>query len=64
MSGVCHFPPAALATIVGHKTEAIYRRYAITDEAMLKEGAEKLARLHATVGGGSPTTLLPFKAVR
>ena len=32
--------------MVGHKTESIYRRYAITDEAMLKEGAAKLAALH------------------
>jgi len=30
--------------MVGHKTEAIYRRYAIVDEVMLREGAEKLAR--------------------
>ena len=29
--------------LVGHKTESIYRRYAITDEVMLKEGAEKLS---------------------
>jgi hypothetical protein len=29
--------------MVGHKTEAIYRRYAIVDEAMMREGAEKLA---------------------
>ena len=28
--------------MVGHKTEAIYRRYAIQDEAMLREGAAKL----------------------
>jgi integrase len=34
--------------MVGHKTEAIYRgRYAIGDEAMLREGAEKLARNEA-----------------
>ena len=32
--------------MVGHKTESIYRRYAITDEKMLKEGAEKLSALH------------------
>jgi hypothetical protein len=32
--------------IVGHKTESIYRRYAIVDEAMMREGAEKLAALH------------------
>ncbi len=27
------------------KTEAIYRRYVIVDEAMLREAAEKLARV-------------------
>ena len=27
--------------MIGHRTEAIYRRYAIVDEAMLREGAEK-----------------------
>jgi integrase len=32
--------------MVGHKTEAIYRRYAISDEKSLKEAAVKLARLH------------------
>lgn len=30
--------------MVGHKTEAMYRRYAIVDETMLREGAEKYAR--------------------
>lgn len=30
--------------LTGRKTEAIYRRYAIAVEAMLREGAEKLAR--------------------
>jgi hypothetical protein len=34
--------------MVGHKTESIYRRYAIVDEAMLKEGAVKLQTLHNT----------------
>ena len=32
--------------MVGHQTESIYRRYAIADEAMLKEGAVKLAAFH------------------
>jgi hypothetical protein len=33
--------------MVGHKTEAIYRRYAIVDEAMMQSAAEKLvARPH------------------
>jgi integrase len=39
-------PRSAAMAMVGHKTESIYRRYAITDEAMLKEGAAKLAALH------------------
>ena len=32
--------------MVGHKTEAINRRYAISDEKSLREAAAKLARLH------------------
>jgi hypothetical protein len=28
--------------MVGHKTEAIYRRYAIVDAPMLQEGGQKL----------------------
>ena len=39
-------PRSAAMAMVGHKTESIYRRYAIMDEAMLKEGAAKLAALH------------------
>ena len=31
----------------GHRTESVYPRYAIADEAMLKEGAVKLAALPA-----------------
>jgi integrase len=37
--------------MVGHKTESIYRRYAITSESDIREAAEKLARLDA---GQSP----------
>ncbi len=33
--------------LTGHKTEAVYRRYAIADSAALAEGVEKLARLHS-----------------
>jgi hypothetical protein len=32
--------------LVGHKTESIYRRYAITDEAMLQEAGAKLSAFH------------------
>ncbi|HKC10753.1 MAG TPA: hypothetical protein VKI41_01710 [Vicinamibacteria bacterium] len=34
--------------MVGHKTGSIYRRYAIVDEALLREGALKLATYHDT----------------
>ncbi len=30
--------------LVGHSTETIYRRYAITNETDLREGLEKVAR--------------------
>jgi hypothetical protein len=33
--------------LVGPETEAIYRRYAIADESMLREAAAKLSALHA-----------------
>src|SRR5882762_712018 len=39
-------PRSTAMKMVGHKTESIYRRYAIVDEAMLKEGAVKLQTLH------------------
>lgn len=37
---------ASAMKMIGHKTEAIYRRYAIADEGMLKEATEKLSLLH------------------
>ena len=37
-------PRSVAMKLVGHQTEAMYRRYAIVDEAMLREGAERLAR--------------------
>jgi integrase len=41
-------PRSAAMRLTGHKTEAVYRRYAITDAAMLQEAAVKLAALHAS----------------
>lgn len=38
---------SAAMKMVGHKTESIYRRYAIADESMLQEAGEKLARRHS-----------------
>lgn len=35
-------PRSTAMAMVGHKTESIYRRYAIVDEAMHREAAEKL----------------------
>ena len=39
-------PRSAALKLVGHKTESIYRRYAITDEAMLQEAGAKLSAFH------------------
>src|SRR6185503_2425089 len=39
-------PRSAAMKLVGHKTESIYRRYAITDEAMLQEAGAKLSAFH------------------
>ena len=44
-------PRSAAMAMVGHKTESIYRRYAIVDEAMLTDAAEKLSLLHASQAG-------------
>jgi integrase len=41
-------PRSAAMKLTGHQTEAVYRRYAITDSAMLQEAAVKLAALHAS----------------
>jgi integrase len=40
-------PRSAAMKLTGHKTEAVYRRYAITDSAMLQEAALKLDQFHA-----------------
>jgi integrase len=40
-------PRSAAMNMTGHKTEAVYRRYAIVDSAMLQEAAAKLGALHA-----------------
>src|SRR5215470_14180635 len=47
-------PRSTAMKMVGHKTESIYRRYAIVDEAMLKEGAAKLQTLHETHTATAP----------
>ena len=44
-------PRSVAMKLTGHKTEAVYRRYAIVAEADLRDGVEKLAALH---GGSAP----------
>ena len=41
-------PRSAAMKMVGHKTQAIYSRYAIADEGMLKDAAIKLEQLHVS----------------
>ncbi len=53
-------PRSAATAMVGPRTESIYRRYAIADEAMLKEGAIKLAAFHASEKNG-PRKVVPLK---
>lgn len=49
-------PRSAAMKLTGHKTEAVYRRYAIVDSVMLEEAAVKLAALHATEGRPQTST--------
>jgi integrase len=53
-------PRSTAMAMVGHRTESIYRRYAIVDEAMLREGAQKLSVFHQ----GQPTPVVPLPASR
>ncbi len=46
--------------LTGHKTEAVYRRYAIADSAALAEGVSKLARLYETEPRGRK--VLPLRS--
>jgi len=41
-------PRSAAMKMTGHKTESVYRRYAIVDESMLHDAVAKLAALHAS----------------
>jgi len=52
-------PRSVAMKLTGHKTESVYRRYAIADRKALEEGVEKLARLHG--GGQEGRTVVPMK---
>jgi hypothetical protein len=45
-------------SIVGHKTESIYRRYAIVDEAMQQEAAVRLDSWLAAASAASSTGIV------
>jgi integrase len=57
-------PRSAAMAMVGHKTESIYRRYAIADESMLKDGAEKLAVLHQADQRVADRKVVPLRESR
>ena len=46
-------PRSVAMKLTGHKTESVYRRYAIVSEADLTEGVGKLAALHAVASVGT-----------
>jgi integrase len=52
-------PRSVAMKLTGHKTESVYRRYAIVAEADLREGVAKLAKLHEGQAGvvQSPTVV-------
>ena len=51
-------PRSVAMKLTGHKTESVYRRYAIADSRALAEGVEKLAKLHS--GSGEPRKVIPM----
>ena len=54
-------PRSVAMKLTGHRTESVYRRYAIVSEADLSEGVAKLAALHeAQDGTAAPRTVVPF----
>jgi integrase len=53
-------PRSVAMKLTGHKTESVYRRYAIVSEADLSEGVRKLAALHEADPKAN-RTVLPMK---
>lgn len=49
-------PRSVAMSLVGHKTESIYRRYAIVDEAMQREAAARLDAWRAAPRAAEPST--------
>lgn len=55
-------PRSVAMKLTGHKTESVYRRYAIADSRALAEGVEKLARLHSAPETAAEA--VPLRAAR
>ena len=53
---------SAAMKMTGHKTETVYRRYAIVDSAMLREAAAKLSKLHQDEHEVAPKVVALHKA--
>jgi integrase len=55
-------PRSTAMAMVGHQTEAIYRRYAIADESMLRDGGAQLEALHVLDAQAAPAapTVVPL----
>jgi integrase len=56
-------PRSSAMKMVGHKTESVYRRYAIADEGMLRDAGTKLDALHQTEKKTRPArrSVIPLK---
>jgi hypothetical protein len=52
-------PRSSAMKLVGHRTESVYRRYAIVNESMLGEAAAKLSALHQAEEA-EPRRVLPL----
>ena len=50
--------------MIGHKTESIYRRYSIVDQAMLEMGTSKLEALQQTQRQSRPVLVAMRKRAR
>ncbi len=53
---------SAAMAMVGHKTESIYRRYAIVDAGALREAAAKIDGATGTLSGTIPSNQVPAGA--
>ena len=55
-------PRSVAMKLVGHKTEAVYRRYAIVAERDLAEGVARLAALHEADTRRAERVVVPLRA--